>query len=252
MVSQHDTAPAEIPPPALQRSHALFLDFDGTLVEIAARPGLVRVSPELRRLLGQVASLLDGAAAIVSGRPVDELSRLLARFPGVLVGQHGLERRRTDGRVVRWSAEPALKPIRAVLAKFAQTHKGVELEDKGVTLALHFRLAPRFAAECIELVRRLADASGGALEAIDGKMVVELVPEGSGKGGAIAALLAEPPFIGRVPIFIGDDSADEEGFVVIDRLGGTSVHVGDGVSSARHRLGSVAQVRAWLAQSLAR
>lgn len=237
-------------PPALLRSHALFLDFDGTLVDIAPVPGDVRVTRELRRLLGAVASLLEGAVAIVSGRPVDDLAQLLWGFPGALVGQHGLERRRADGRTIRWTSETSHDLIRATLAEFVMRHDGVALEDKGASVALHYRLAPDLAHECRDFVKHLAAVSGGALEAIDGKMVVELVPEGSGKGGAIAALLAEPPFMGRLPVFIGDDSADEEGFVVTERLGGVSIHVGDGLTSARYRLGSVGAVRAWLAEAL--
>ena len=238
-------------PPELQRSNALFLDFDGTLVEIAPSPGQVQVPAELRAVLGAVALRLDGAVAIVSGRPLDDLLRHLAPFAGALIGQHGLERRAANGRVIRWSAAPALARIRARLVEFATRHEGVLVEDKGATLALHFRRAPWLAARCRDAVRRALSAAGGAFEAIDGKMVVELVPEGSGKGGAMAALLAEPPFAGRMPIFIGDDSVDEEGFSVIDRLGGISVHVGPGPSAARYRLAAVADVRAWLARGAA-
>jgi trehalose 6-phosphate phosphatase len=246
-MNQNQTG-AFLSPPELRRSNALFLDFDGTLVEIAQSPDQVEVPAELRALLTAVAARLDGALAIISGRSVDDLARQLAPFPGVLIGQHGLERRRTDGRVTRWSAAPTLAKILTRLSEFAARHDGVMVEDKGATVALHFRGAPWLAARCRDLVRRAIDASDGAFEAIDGKMVVELVPEGSGKGGAIAALVSEPPFAGRVPIFIGDDSVDEEGFSVIDRLGGVSIHVGSGPSVARHRLASVAEVRAWLAR----
>jgi len=239
-------------PPPLLRSHALFLDFDGTLVDLAATPGMVLVPAELLHLLEQVSARLDGAMAIVSGRSVDDLSRLLVGFPGVLVGQHGLERRRADGRIIRWSTDPGHALIRRAVAEFAARHEGVTIEDKGATVAVHFRSAPWLESECKTLAGQLADASGGALEAIDGKMVVELVPEGSGKGGAIAALHAEPPFVGRVPVFVGDDSADEEGFAVVHSLGGISVHVGDGATSARYRFGSFRHVRDWLERALAR
>jgi trehalose 6-phosphate phosphatase len=237
-------------PPALGHRHALFSDFDGTLVDIAARPELVRVTPELRRLLRAVVSRLEGAVAIVSGRPVDQLARFLAPFGGVLVGQHGLERRHANGRVIRWCATPALARIRAALAEFAAGHDGVGFENKGATLALHYRQAPEFAAACHSLARQAADASGGAVEAIAGNMVVEIVPHGSGKGGAIAALLAERPFTGRMPVFLGDDSADEEGFAVVNRLGGLSVHIGDGATAARFRLATVGAVREWLARGV--
>jgi trehalose 6-phosphate phosphatase len=169
-----------------------------------------------------------------------------------LVGQHGLEHRRADGRTARALAEPGLDQARAILAAFAATHDGVMVEDKQTSLALHFRRAPGFAAACRDMVGGLAGASRGRLKPVAGKMVVELLPQGSGKDRAIAALLAEPPFAGRVPIFIGDDEADEEGFAVIDQLGGISIHVGEGVTSARYRLGSVDAVQTWLARVVAR
>jgi len=238
-------------PQVLQRHQALFLDFDGTLVEIAATPDSVEVPPELPQLLRALSDRLDGALALVSGRPIDELTRLLAPFAGAMAGQHGLERRRSDGDVLRCAAPPALDRIRPVLAGFAERHSGVRLEDKGSSLALHYRQAPSLSATCCDVVRHAALASGGALKAIDGKMVIELLVQPSGKGGAIAAFLAEPPFRGRVPVFVGDDIGDEDGFAVVDRLGGTSVHVGAGATAARHRLADVADVLAWLARSVA-
>jgi trehalose 6-phosphate phosphatase len=247
---EHVPAPA-IAPPDLKRGHALFIDFDGTLVEIAALPGLVRIEPGLRALLDSTLAFVDGAVAIVSGRPVDELANFLGPFAGTLIGQHGLERRRIDGTIVRWTAEPALALIRALFAEFAARHDGVVVEDKGCTIALHFRNAPASAADCHAIAREAVSLSGGAVDAIYGKMVVELVPIGGGKGGAIAALLAEPPFRGRTPIFVGDDSGDEEGFAVVSQRGGISIHVGDGATIAPFRLKSVARVRDWLARSVA-
>ncbi|MBV8119006.1 MAG: trehalose-phosphatase [Alphaproteobacteria bacterium] len=237
-------------PPPLCRDHALFLDFDGTLVEIAATPDLVRVAPELPLLLGAIADFLDGSLALVSGRPLDDLVRLLAPFSGAMAGQHGRERRRSDGSVLGSPVPPALARAAQMLANFAERHPGVMLEDKGGTLALHYRQAPSLEVGCRERVRRVVDATGGALKSIDGKMVVELMPRTAGKGQAIAAFLAEPPFKGRMPVFVGDDSGDEEGFVVVDRLGGVSVHVGVGPTAARHRLADVAEVLAWLARSV--
>jgi trehalose 6-phosphate phosphatase len=234
--------------PALRRHNALFLDFDGTLVDIAAAPDLVWVAPELPYLLGAVADLLDGSLALVSGRPLNELAGLLAPFSGAMAGQHGRERRRSDGSVLRSPVPPALARAAPMMADFAERHPGVMLEDKGGSLALHYRQAPSLAAACGALVRRVVDASGGALKAIDGKMVVELMSRSAGKGQAIAAFLAEPPFRGRVPVFVGDDVGDEEGFAVVDRLGGISIRVGAGPTGARHRLANVGDVLAWLAQ----
>jgi trehalose 6-phosphate phosphatase len=237
-------------PPGLDRGHALFLDFDGTLVDIAARPDLVQVDPDVPRILCALSDQLGGAVAILSGRPVDELTRLLTPFAGTLVGQHGLERRGADGRATGWSAAPALARVRGMLVDFAARTDGIALEDKGATLSLHFREAPTRAAECYTIAQHAVAESGGAFDVVEGKMVVELVPEGGGKGGAIAGLVAEPPFKGRVPVFVGDDSADEEGFRVIRRLGGVSVHVGGGVTAAHYRFAVVGDVLAWLARGL--
>ena len=239
------------PPPSLRRDQALFLDFDGTLVEIAPSPHLVRVPAELPDLLNEVAHRLGGAVAVVSGRPLDELTPMLAPFAGAIAGQHGLERRRADGTVIRHGAHPELDHLRPLLAGFTARHDGVLFEDKGAGLALHYRQAPLLGARCRALVRQAAMASNGALAAVAGKMVIELLPRAAGKGRAIADLLAEAPFRGRLPVFVGDDTTDEDGFAMVNRLGGVSVHVGGGATIARHNLATVGDVLAWLARGLA-
>jgi len=130
-------------PPPLRRDQALFLDFDGTLVEIARAPSLVRVPAELPQLLGELADWLGGAVAVVSGRPLDELARMIDPFVGPVAGQHGLERRYCDGSVTRCPVSPKLAEIRSVLAKFAARYDGVVLEEKGGSVALHYRQALR-------------------------------------------------------------------------------------------------------------
>jgi trehalose 6-phosphate phosphatase len=237
-------------PPPLYRDHALFLDFDGTLVDLAAAPDLVRVSAELPHLLQAFSELLDGALALVSGRPLDELDRLLAPFAGASAGQHGLEHRRSDGSVFRCPAPPALVRVRSVFARFAERHNGVMLEDKGSSLALHYRQAPSLEAACRRLARRAVVVGGGTLKTVDGKMVVELLPRPSGKGRAIETFMTELPFRGRAPVFVGDDRGDEEGFTVVNRYGGVSIRVGAGATVARHRLAGVKEVLAWLARSV--
>jgi trehalose 6-phosphate phosphatase len=239
-------------PPPLHRGHALFLDFDGTLVEIAPAPGLVQVPAELPRLLGELTDRLGGAVAVVSGRPLDELASMLVPFAGAIVGQHGLERRRGDGSMIRCPTPPKLAEARSALGEFAVRCDGVVLEDKGGSLALHYRQAPAARASCRTLVRRLVLESDGAFDALDGKMVVELRPRSGGKGRAIANLLADAPFHGRLPVFIGDDITDEDGFAAVNRLGGVSVHVGGGATIARHHLATVGDVWAWLARALAK
>jgi trehalose 6-phosphate phosphatase len=237
-------------PPSLRRDQALFLDFDGTLVEIAPAPNQVQVPAELPHLLDELADRLDGAVAVVSGRSLDELAHMLAPFASGIAGNHGLERRYGDGNVTRCLTHPELDRFRPLVADFATRHDGVLLEDKGGSLALHYRLAPSLAAGCHTLVRRAAQASNGALVAVAGKMVIELMPRSGGKGRAIADFLADAPFRGRLPVFVGDDTTDEDGFAVVNRLGGVSVHVGDGATIARHCLATVGEVLAWLAQGL--
>jgi trehalose 6-phosphate phosphatase len=231
----------------LRPDQALFLDFDGTLVEIARAPGLVRVPPRLPRFLDELTGWLDGAFAVVSGRPLDELAQMIAPFSGQIAGQHGLERRRGDGSVIRCATPPELSQARLALIEFAARHDGVMLEDKGCILALHYRQAPTLGPLCDALVRRIAHQSS-RLEAVAGKMVIELIPQSGGKGSAITSLLAEAPFRERMPVFVGDDTADEGGFAVVNRLGGVSVHVGAGATVAHHRLATVGEVLAWLAR----
>jgi trehalose 6-phosphate phosphatase len=230
----------------LHRNHALFLDFDGTLVEIAPAPNLVRVPAELPDLLDELADRLCGAIAVVSGRPLDELARMLAPFAGGIAGDHGLERRYGGGKVTRCRAHPELDRFRPLLAGFATRHHGVVLEDKGGSLALHYRQKPSLGSICHAFLRRAAQASNGALATVAGKMVVELMPRSAGKGRAISDFLANPPFHGRLPVFIGDDTTDEDGFAVVNRLGGVSVHVGGGATIAHHNLATVGDVLAWL------
>jgi trehalose 6-phosphate phosphatase len=238
-------------PPPLRRDQALFLDFDGTLVEIASAPSLVRVPAELPHLLGELADRLGGAVAVVSGRALDELARMLAPFAGGIAGDHGLERRYGDGNVTRCLTHPELDCFRPLAADFATRHDGVLLEDKGASLALHYRAVPSLAASCHALIQEAAQASNGALAVVAGKMVIELMPRSGGKGRAIVEFLADTPFRGRLPVFIGDDTTDEDGFAAVNQLGGVSVHVGGGATIARHNLATVGDVWAWLARGLA-
>jgi trehalose 6-phosphate phosphatase len=237
-------------PPGLRSDHALFLDFDGTLVEIAPTPGQVRVRPDLPALLNELVRHLGGAVAVVSGRSLDELAEMLAPFLGAMAGQHGLELRYRDGRIIRRPPPPSLDRFRPVLARFSADRAGLLFEDKGASLALHYRQAPYLGEDCHALIHSIASVSSGELEALDGKMVVELRSRLANKGRAIAEFLGEPPFLGRVPVFVGDDITDEHGFAVVDGSGGISVHVGCGATIAAYGVAGVADVLAWLAAGL--
>lgn len=237
-----------LPPPA--PGWALFLDVDGTLIEIADRPSAVRVEPRMIGVLTALVHATDGAVALVSGRPVADLDRLFAPLVLPAAGLHGLERRDVAGRwAARAAREPAVDRFAASFADFAASHPGALVEDKGLTVALHYRLAPEAADEARALADRLAAESGGAFRVQHGKMVAELRPEGPDKGAVVAAFMAEPPFAGRLPVFVGDDVTDEAGFAEVNRRGGHSVRVGDATvpSAARWRVPSVAALADWLA-----
>ena len=239
--------------PELRGRCAFFLDIDGTLLDIADHPALIRVDTGLVGLLRTLARAASGALALISGRPIADIDRLLADSGFCVAGQHGAERRDFSGTMhKREVPRAALEEARRRLALVAARHPALVLEDKGVNFALHFRSVPELSAEAQDAVRGLARDLGGEFEVQLGKMVVELRPAGKDKGVAISEFLAEAPFRGRMPVFVGDDLTDEIGFQLINRAGGHSVKVGDGESEARWRLPDSAAVRAWLADFVAR
>jgi len=233
--------------PPFQRNWAFFLDLDGTLVDIAETPEAVAPGLEEISLLERLAEACDGALALISGRALARIDELFAPLVLPAAGQHGAERRDAKGVRHRYRfAVQALRPAAGGIRSFAARHQGLVFEDKGASVALHYRLAPQLAAAARQAVREAAEPLGEAVEVQDGKMVVELKPAGCDKGSAIASFVQEPPFAGRVPVFLGDDATDEYGFRSINRLGGHSVKVGEGPSAARWRLENPAAARAWL------
>lgn len=226
---------------------ALFLDVDGTLLPIAETPDGVEVSDHLRAVLARLAPLYGHALALISGRPIAELDQLFAPLALPSAGLHGLERRDAAGRIRRLGEPAWLDALRRALGDFAAAHPGVLLEDKVRTLALHYRRAPEAEAAARRAVAELIGGDDQRLRVIEGKMVLEIKPRLADKGAAVAAFLGEPPFAGRRPVFIGDDVTDEDAFAVVNRLGGTSVRVGDlPGTAARYRLPDVNAVVAWL------
>jgi trehalose 6-phosphate phosphatase len=188
-----------------------------------------------------------GALALVSGRPLRELDALLPAAGWAAAGQHGLEWRAPDGSLHRPPPPAALEPAREALADLVARHPALLLEDKGLSLALHYRRAPRLAGFAHRAVRQLATQLGPELVVQTGKRVIELRPAGQDKGAAVRRFLALPPFRGRRPVFLGDDVTDEAAFGAVNALGGHSIKVGRGPTAARWRLAGVDDVRAWLA-----
>ena len=233
--------------PVLPADSGFFLDIDGTLLDIAEKPQLVRVDDDLGRLLGRLRDAAGGALALISGRPVAEIDRLFGTSGFCVAGQHGAERRGADGRVHGHRVPLAgLRRAEKRLRQMVERHPALVLEDKGMNLALHYRSAPELGASVHDAVRRLAEELGEDFELQAGKMVMEIKPSGRDKGTAIAEFLEEIPFRGRPPVFVGDDLTDEFGFELINRAGGCSVKVGEGSSAARWRLPDASAVRAWL------
>jgi trehalose 6-phosphate phosphatase len=239
--------------PVLDLRAALFLDVDGTLLEIAPRPELVRVPGGLPALIARLAEQRHEALALISGRPLAELDGLFHPWHGAAAGLHGIERRRADGTldcILDSASAAALDRIRPKLRALADNGRGLILEDKGGTVALHYREVPEREREIRALAEALRREASEALRLIAGKMVIEFQPRNVNKGVAISAFMAEPPFIGRRPVFVGDDTTDEDGFAETRRLGGLAVLVGSRRETcANHSLPSVQAVLAWLAKT---
>jgi trehalose 6-phosphate phosphatase len=231
---------------------ALFLDLDGTLIDIAESPEEVEVPRDLPEMLVQLGQRLGGALAIVSGRTIGTIDGLLAPARLTTAGVHGTEIRFPGGKVESEPRVPALEAIRAELADFVDRRPPLILEDKITALGVHYRADPRFEPEVEFIMRRLAAGANGALTVQPGKMVVEMRASGGGKGRALTTIMARPPFSGRTPIAIGDDLTDEDMFIAANALGGHSIRVGDedSVTHARLRLRDPRHVRRWLRRYL--
>jgi trehalose 6-phosphate phosphatase len=225
---------------------ALFIDVDGTLAAFEKRPELVGPDPVRTALLNRLGAHLDGRVAIVSGRTIEDIDRILEGAVVSAAGVHGLERRRADGQVQRKPPHPALTEAETKLCAFAAAHEGVVVEKKGMSVALHFRGAPQAAADAEALVLRLGRDLG--LPVQRGAMVAELRTPGADKGDAIVAFMTESPFNGSKPIMIGDDLTDEAAFEAAGGLGGFGVLVGPPRPTAAHyRLNDVPAVLAFIA-----
>jgi trehalose 6-phosphate phosphatase len=241
-----EAAAAAEPLPRFARDWALFLDVDGTLLDLAEHPRGVQVEPALVEALGRLQGLAGGAVALISGRSIGDLDRLFAPLVLAAAGQHGAERRHENG-AIDIDRSRTSRFARETLAALAGQHPGLLFEDKGATLAMHYRHAPELQGLVESTLGAIARRSAGEWTLQTGKMVRELVPHGRNKGGAIAAFLHEPPFADRVPVFIGDDDTDEHGFALVRRLRGYAVKVGPEPSIAQHRIPDASGVRVWLA-----
>jgi trehalose 6-phosphate phosphatase len=233
----------------LYPSCALFLDFDGTMVDIAPQPHAVHVPQPLIGALRDLAQYLGGAVAIISGRPIAQIDDFLDPLQLPVAGVHGAERRSASGDMALLNTHP-LDHVEEAASALAARHPGLLVENKRGSLALHYRLAPELEDECLRVMLDAVQASPG-LTLLRGKMVVEAKPGGASKGRAIEEFLREPPFAGRVPIFIGDDITDEVGFSTVQRLGGLGIKVGAGTTVAWQRIADPPALRRELEAAVA-
>ncbi len=235
-------------PPISPSDTALFLDFDGTLADMAPRPEAVQVPPAVIALLQELAERLDGALAIVSGRRLADLDHMLAPLQLPLAAEHGALRRLATGRLTE-PRPPDLRYATVVAEELMRHYPGLRMERKTSAVALHYRQLPSLEQTCLAAMAEACDRTPGT-ELLRGKCVVELKPLGVDKGQALACFMKEAPFAGRQPWFAGDDLTDETGFTWVQQAGGAAIKVGQGSTVALHRCDSPACLRQWLMHSL--
>lgn len=243
---------ATSPLPEWDVRRALFLDVDGTLLEIMQHPDDVQAEPGLTQLLAAASRSLGGALALISGRSIASLDRIFAPLCLPAAGLHGLERRDARGRVhYPTGYADRIGAARGELVAFVQSEPGLLLEDKGAALALHYRNAPQLEGACRRRIDAARAVAGEDFHVQHGKMVFELKPTGQDKGTAVAAFMTEVPFRGRAPLFIGDDVTDEDGFRVVNAMGGLSIRVGARADSAARLVAAdVPEIVEWLSRCL--
>lgn len=235
--------------PAPSPAWAYFFDVDGTLADLAPTPAEVRVDAGMIARLLHLYRASDGALALVSGRSIADVDSIFHLPALPIAGQHGLERRDALGTVRRFEPDgQALDRARDTLSAVVMRHPQLLLEDKGLTLALHYRGAPMLASFAHQTMSALGADLGSGFTVQRGKRVIEIMPAGTDKGSAVLEFMQENPFSRRKVVYLGDDVTDEHAFAVVNALGGHSVKVGAGATTARWRLGSVAAVRAWMEQ----
>ncbi len=225
---------------------ALFLDVDGTLLEFAPRPDAVDVPADLPGMLIGAAERLDGALALVSGRPIAELDQLFAPVRLPASGLHGAEMR-LEGSGAATEAQPLPADVAAILQRELAGFSGVTLEDKRASVAVHYRACPGSAGQIYDVLARVvARLEEPRLDLMVGELVYELKPFGFDKGSAIAHFMQSAPFAGRKPVFVADHPIDQAAFAAVARLGGMGLSVGRLLPGAAGWFSDPAAVRRWL------
>lgn len=238
-------------PPPVETSWAWFFDIDGTLVELAHVPSGIVLDDEMAAIIERLRLFSGGAVALVTGRKIEEVDRLLPLDALPIAGQHGLELRRDIDLIVDEPDDGAeLSPLVYALEKEVERHPGLMLERKYPCIALHYRARPRLGGYANRLIRILRDTYAPSYTIQKGKRIVELRPSGKNKGVAVSEFMAHAPFAGRRPVFVGDDLTDEDAFRVVNQMHGVSIKMGSGRTEAKFRLRGLADLRDWLASGI--
>jgi trehalose 6-phosphate phosphatase len=240
-------------PPPLPANAALFLDFDGTLAPLAPRPQDVVLPAWVSPTLQQLRGALGGALALVSGRPVSQIDAFLAPMQLPAAGVHGVERRGSDGRLLTIAVDPPDALADAARALVA-AHPGLLYEPKPGGFALHFRALPLLAPLCHDTLHAALAGlpEAAAWQVMGGHCVFEVKRRAVSKGVALLALMTDPLFAGRVPVYVGDDVTDEDGIMAAQAAAGFGVRVGPGATQARYWLQDIGAVAQWLGEAAMR
>ncbi len=231
------------------RKCALLLDIDGTILDLAPAPQEVWVPGELRDTLSRLEDLTGGAVALVSGRSLHDIDLIFSPLQLAAVGGHGAELRVTPGGEAVTRARELNPALKRKLATLTELGPGILIEDKSYSLALHYRLAPEQGEALREAIMNIcATAPRGSIEILPGKLVFEIKMAGINKAGAVRELMKYPPFAGRNPIFIGDDTTDEPVFPILSQFGGLGFSVGRVVADVNGHFEKPESVRAWLSR----
>jgi trehalose 6-phosphate phosphatase len=245
-----DSMDIAVPPPVADlRQCAILLDIDGTILDIAPSPRQVWVPTGLRRTLSRLTELTGGAVALVSGRPINDIDLIFSPLQFATIGVHGAEMRTSADADVQTRVAPLSRSLKRKLATVAELGPGILVEDKGYSLALHYRLAPEKGPAVLAAIGKIcAGVPEQVVEILPGKLVVDVKPAGINKGDAVCALMQYPPFAGRHPIFIGDDTTDLPVFGIIPKLGGQAYSVGGITAEVDGHFATPEAVREWLSQ----
>jgi trehalose 6-phosphate phosphatase len=234
------------------RKCAILLDIDGTILDIAPSPQQISVPQGLRRTLARLTELTGGALALVSGRSIEDIDLIFSPLRLPAIGVHGAEIRPTADAKLQTRTSPLNAGLKRKLAKVAALGPGILVEDKGYSIALHYRLAPEKGDALRAAVDKICAAiPKGTVEILPGKLVMEVKPAGVSKADAVNELMKYPPFANRNPIFIGDDTTDVPVFGIIPKFGGQAYSVGRIVANVHGHFDQPEDVRLWLARIVA-